>query len=146
MFLSPIEYNFFYLFQKTGSRIKIYTSCCPMSTDRVVQITGKPNTCSDCVREVLDLLKTVSWFKFINFSMYNLIVNFIFQAPVKGAEDPYDPNNYDEYYSDEYGGYGNPAAGGGGMRGGNMNQRGPPGGPGRFPGGGGGGPMNNRGM
>ncbi|XP_050535774.1 heterogeneous nuclear ribonucleoprotein K isoform X4 [Daktulosphaira vitifoliae] len=105
--------------EKTGSRIKIYTSCCPMSTDRVVQITGKPNTCSDCVREVLDLLKT---------------------APVKGAEDPYDPNNFDEYYSDEYGGYGNPA--GGGMRGGNMN-RGPPG-PGRFQGGGG--PMNNRGM
>lgn len=32
------------------------------------------------------------------------------------------------------------------MRGGNMNQRGPPGGPGRFQGGGGGGPMNNRGM
>ncbi|XP_060871962.1 heterogeneous nuclear ribonucleoprotein K homolog isoform X1 [Metopolophium dirhodum] len=110
--------------EKTGSRIKIYTSCCPMSTDRVVQITGKPNTCSDCVREVLDLLKT---------------------APVKGAEDPYDPNNFDEYYSDEYGGYGNPAGGGGGMRGGNMNQRGPPG-PGRFQGGGGGGPMNNRGM
>jgi len=34
-----------------------------MSTDRVVQITGKPNTCSDCVREVLDLLKTVSFYK-----------------------------------------------------------------------------------
>lgn len=73
--------------------------------------------------------------------MYVLIV---FKAPVKGAEDPYDPNNYDEYYSDEYGGYGNPAGGGGGMRGNNMN-RGPPG-PGRFQGGGGGGPMNNRGM
>lgn len=36
-----------------------------MSTDRVVQITGKPNTCSDCVREVLELLKTVSVFYFL---------------------------------------------------------------------------------
>lgn len=115
-----------------------------MSSDRVVQITGKPNTCSDCVREVLDLLKTVSWVVIILFmSMYNFTILF-FQAPVKGQEDPYDPNNYDEYYSDEYGGYGNPA-GGGGMRGGNMN-RGPPGPGGRFQGGGGGGPMNNRGM
>lgn len=76
--------------------------------------------------------------------MYYLNTLNLFQAPVKGQEDPYDPNNFDEYYSDEYGGYGNPA-GGGGMRGGNMN-RGPPG-PGRFQGGGGGGgPMNNRGM
>lgn len=111
-----------------------------MSTDRVVQITGKPNTCSDCVREVLDLLKTV---RFLIFKVFSCIImlSISFKAPVKGAEDPYDPNNYDEYYSDEYGGYGNPA-GGGGMRGGNMN-RGPPG-PGRFQGGGG--PMNNRGM
>lgn len=117
-----------------------------MSTDRVVQITGKPNTCSDCVREVLDLLKTVSFFKLLIFQciIFYFIFYFVHQAPVKGAEDPYDPNNFDEYYSDEYGGYGNPA-GGGGMRGGNMNQRGPPG-PGRFQGGGGGGPMNNRGM
>lgn len=114
-----------------------------MSTDRVVQITGKPNTCSDCVREVLDLLKTVSFFfYYIYIFIFTNYIIFL-QAPVKGAEDPYDPNNYDEYYSDEYGGYGNPA-GGGGMRGGNMS-RGPPGGPGRFQGGGGG-PMNNRGM
>jgi len=47
-----------------------------MSTDRVVQITGKPNTCSDCVREVLDLLKTVSFLKYFNFSMYKFLILF----------------------------------------------------------------------
>ncbi|XP_046688619.1 heterogeneous nuclear ribonucleoprotein K homolog, partial [Homalodisca vitripennis] len=29
--------------EKTGARIKIYTNCCPDSTDRVVQITGRGN-------------------------------------------------------------------------------------------------------
>lgn len=90
-------------------------------------------------------IKNCKFFKFYSFfNVQFFIADFVLKAPVKGAEDPYDPNNFDEYYSDEYGGYGNPA-GGGGMRGGNMNQRGPPG-PGRFQGGGGGGPMNNRGM
>lgn len=90
----------------------------------------------------LKIFKKYTFLKFYNFHSINMVLLILFvQAPVKGSEDPYDPNNFDEYYSDEYGGYGNPA-GGGGMRGGNMN-RGPPG-PGRFQGGGG--PMNNRGM
>lgn len=28
------------------------------------------------------------------------------QAEIKGAETPYDPANCDEYYADEYGGFG----------------------------------------
>lgn len=54
------------------------------------------------------------------------------QSPLKGVNNPYDPRNYDEFYAEEYGGYGEngqPAGGGGGGGGG--------GGPGGKPGGGG---------
>lgn len=76
--------------EKTGARIKIYTNCCPQSTDRVVQLTGKAETTVECVREILELLET--------------------QGSVKGVDNPYDPMNYDDFYADEYGGFG----GGGG--------------------------------
>lgn len=112
------------MLQKTGARIKIYTNCCPNSTDRVVQITGRTTTCTDCVREILLLLKTV---------------------PVKGSENPYDPINYDDVYADEYGGYGGGSGGGRGMggMGGGRDMGGPPmGGGGR---GGRGPPSYNRG-
>ncbi|XP_022186938.1 heterogeneous nuclear ribonucleoprotein K [Nilaparvata lugens] len=114
--------------EKTGARIKIYTNCCPDSTDRVVQITGKGNTCVNCVREIIDLLKS---------------------APVKGVENPYDPHNFDDLYPDEYGGYGSAGGGmggrgGGGGGGGGMMGNGPPPMGGR--GGGGGGPPPPRGM
>lgn len=46
--------------QKTGARIKIYSSCCPDSTDRVVQLTGAGNTAIDCLKEILELIRTVS--------------------------------------------------------------------------------------
>ncbi len=61
------------------------------------------------------------------------------QAPIKGPDNPYDPNNYDDYSADEYGGYGSGGGGGTGgpgfgvgaggngpMRGGPVG-RGPPG-------------------
>lgn len=93
--------------EKTGARIKIYTNCCPDSTDRVVQITGRGNTCVNCVKEIIELLKT---------------------APVKGIDNPYDPHNFDDIYAHEYGGYGN---NGGGMGRGMMGNPPPPMGPGR---------------
>lgn len=63
-----------------------------------------------------------------------------FQSPIKGPVNPYDPHNYDDYYADEYGGYGgahdNRRGGGGGGGGGGgrrdrdggdrFNNRGPP--------------------
>lgn len=49
-----------------------------MSTDRVVQITGKPNTCSDCVREVLELLKTVS-------IMYSIVFILLIKKIIKSS-------------------------------------------------------------
>lgn len=111
--------------EKTGARIKIYSSCCPDSTDRVVQLTGAGNTAIECLKEILELIKT--------------------QAPIKGPDTPYDPNNYDDFYADEYGGYGTGASGpggysvGGGAGGGGGPMRGGPigrGPPGRFGGGG----------
>ncbi|XP_046399051.1 heterogeneous nuclear ribonucleoprotein K isoform X2 [Ischnura elegans] len=87
--------------EKTGARIKIYTNCCPQSTDRVVQISGRPSTCIDCIREIVTLVKN---------------------SPIKGLNNAYDPHNFDDFYAQEYGGYGDGNKGmggmGGGMRGG----------------------------
>ncbi|XP_071446447.1 heterogeneous nuclear ribonucleoprotein K isoform X1 [Hetaerina americana] len=92
--------------EKTGARIKIYTNCCPQSTDRVVQISGRPSTCIDCIREIVTLVKN---------------------SPIKGLNNAYDPHNFDDFYAHEYGGYGDGNSGkgvggmggmGGGMRGG----------------------------
>jgi hypothetical protein len=74
--------------------------------------------CSDAIKEVVELIKA---------------------TPTKGFSEPYDPRNFDEEYSEEYGGFGvapgprvweSPPSGGGAMGGG--------GGP---PGRGGGGPL-----
>ncbi|KAF5301364.1 hypothetical protein FQA39_LY10762 [Lamprigera yunnana] len=71
---------------KTGARIKIFSNCAPQSTDRVIQIIGQPNKCIDTIREILTLIKA---------------------SPIKGPVNPYDPHNFDDFYADEYGGYGN---------------------------------------
>lgn len=47
-------------FQKTGARIKIFSNCAPQSTDRIIQIVGKPSKCIDSIREIVTLIKTVS--------------------------------------------------------------------------------------
>ncbi|GLH16359.1 Uncharacterized protein GBIM_20649, partial [Gryllus bimaculatus] len=85
--------------EKTGARIKIFSNCCPQSTDRVCQISGRPNTCIESIKEIVELIKT---------------------SPMKGMNSPYDPHNYDDYYAQEYGGYGDQEskARGGPMRGG----------------------------
>lgn len=72
--------------EKTGARIKIFSNCAPQSTDRVIQIIGQPSKCIDTIREILTLIKS---------------------SPIKGPVNPYDPHNFDDFYADEYGGYGN---------------------------------------
>lgn len=42
-----------------------------------------------------------------NFHIDHFVFNF--QSPIKGPINPYDPHNYDDYYADEYGGYGGAA-------------------------------------
>lgn len=94
--------------EETGAQIKVYSQCCPESTDRVVSIQGKPHTVINCIATIIELLQS---------------------APPKGFNSPYDPHNCDEYYSQEYGGYTTAEAGGRG---------GGPGGAGGMPRGGGG--------
>ena len=77
---------------KTGARIKIFSNCAPQSTDRVIQIIGQSSKCIDTIREILTLIKS---------------------SPIKGLVTPYDPHNFDDFYADEYGGYGNGQGGGG---------------------------------
>ncbi|XP_033176194.1 heterogeneous nuclear ribonucleoprotein K [Bombus impatiens] len=117
--------------EKTGARIKIYSHCCPHSTDRLISICGKPNTCIECIRELIATIKT---------------------SPLKGVNNPYDPHNFDDYYADDYGGYGTGDGGqgkGGGFGGPGGMSGGPPdrgyGGNSRGGGGGGGGYEGGRG-
>ncbi|XP_049877171.1 heterogeneous nuclear ribonucleoprotein K [Pectinophora gossypiella] len=89
--------------EKTGARLKIFSNPAPQSTERVVQLIGKRDAIAAGVREVLDLVR---------------------QVPIKGAVQNYDPHNYDDFYADEYGGFG--AGQGGAPRGGGGGPRGPP--------------------
>lgn len=82
--------------ESTGTRITVYSVCCPRSTDRIVQILGKPSDCGECIKQIIALVK---------------------ESQVKGPVDQYNPYNYDESFAQEYGGYGEgvmPAVGGGG--------------------------------
>uniref|UniRef100_T1JND7 K Homology domain-containing protein n=1 Tax=Strigamia maritima TaxID=126957 RepID=T1JND7_STRMM len=78
-----------------GATIKVYSHCCPQSTDRVVQISGTPKVVVECTRQIFELIQ---------------------QSPTKGANNPYDPHNYDEFYAHEYGGFCDGGGGGGGRR------------------------------
>lgn len=71
--------------EKTGARIKIFSNCCPQSTDRVISIMGNSKVCSDAIKEVVELLK---------------------DTPVKGYSELYNPYNFDEEFAEEYGGFG----------------------------------------
>ena len=64
--------------------MKVYSECAPMSTERICQMRGKPTDIVMCLREVLTLLDT---------------------APPKGMNRPYDPHNFNEFLSSQYGGY-----------------------------------------
>ncbi|KAL0820367.1 hypothetical protein ABMA28_006260 [Loxostege sticticalis] len=99
--------------EKTGARLKIFSNPAPQSTERVVQLVGKAECVAAGVREVLDLVR---------------------QVPIKGAIQNYDPHNYDDFYSEEYGGFGGgQGGGGGGGRGGPRGAAPPRAGPGRGP-------------
>jgi len=69
---------------KTGANIKVFSTCCPNSTDRVVAIMGKAKVVVGCIEEIIELLQ---------------------QAPPKGPMNPYDPSYSDEFLAPEYGGF-----------------------------------------
>lgn len=70
--------------EKTGANIKVYSTCCPNSTDRIVGITGTRKVVVGCSEMIIELLQS---------------------APPKGPIQPYDPSYYDEFAAPEYGGY-----------------------------------------
>ncbi|KAF6032465.1 HNRNPK [Bugula neritina] len=108
----------------TGSNIKVYTDCCPRSTDRVVQVMGTISKVINAVGEIFDLLQT---------------------APPKGTVNNYDPNYADEFNSQSYGGFMMGPGGKGGRGGGNSGGGGFGGGRGAGGGGGGRGRGGSRG-
>lgn len=70
--------------QDFGVEVKVYASCCPMSTDRIVRVTGAAKKVVKCLIYIIEMLRT--W-------------------PPKGFNSPYDPLNYDPDVVREYGGY-----------------------------------------
>ncbi|XP_039273146.1 heterogeneous nuclear ribonucleoprotein K-like [Styela clava] len=89
--------------EKTGAVIKVHQECCPNSTDRVCQVSGKPDVVSDCIKLILDLLEN---------------------APPKGPIQKYDPAANEGYgdfgYGGGQGGFDQGGYGDGGFGGGNM--------------------------
>ncbi len=88
--------------EASGASIKVYQNCAPQSTDRCVAILGAQDKICKAAAEI-----------------FQVVAN----TDIKGVDEPYDPINYDAYYSTEYGGYGSEVdmgfgGGSGGPRGG----------------------------
>ncbi|XP_068222366.1 heterogeneous nuclear ribonucleoprotein K-like isoform X2 [Palaemon carinicauda] len=90
--------------EECGGQIKVYTNCCPHSTDRVIQITGDRKKAVQAITRIIELLK---------------------ESPVKGINNPYNAHNFDEFFAGEYGGWGD-ASKGNRFPAGPMGARGPP--------------------
>ncbi|CAL1284769.1 unnamed protein product [Larinioides sclopetarius] len=70
--------------EKTGAQIKIFSNCCPNSTERIVQISGYPNVVVNCVKEICHIISA---------------------APIKGPNKQYDPHHFNPLFCNDYGGY-----------------------------------------
>lgn len=88
--------------ESSGANVKAYQNCAPSSSDRVVSIKGPRSSLIHALQMCLEVARD--------------------NSDRSGRGVSYDPANFDAYYSDEYGGWGNPerfARGGhGGGRGG----------------------------
>lgn len=69
--------------------LKVYSTLCPGSSDRVVQMVGAPDELLKSVRMISELLES---------------------APPKGQMANYDARNFDEFSSEQYGGWMGPSA------------------------------------
>jgi len=43
-----------------GVEVKVFASCCPMSTDRIVRVFGEPRKVVKCIIYIVEMLRTVS--------------------------------------------------------------------------------------
>lgn len=80
----------------SGTQIKVFSTCCPQSTDRVVQVNGTCEKVLVAIKEIIDVVNN---------------------SDIKGSEQPYDPINFDSFFASEYGGFGG-GSDGSGRRGG----------------------------
>ena len=74
--------------EETKAAIKVFSQCCPQSTERVCAVQGPVETVIHAIRVVLDVIVATN---------------------IKGTVKLYDPFNFDAYSAAEYGGYGDPA-------------------------------------
>ncbi|OTF75296.1 heterogeneous nuclear ribonucleoprotein K-like protein, partial [Euroglyphus maynei] len=70
---------------ETKAGIKVYSECCPQSTERVCAITGPIDIVTNALGIILNLIRTF---------------------PIKGPNQLYNPANFDPFMSLRYGGYG----------------------------------------
>jgi len=70
---------------ETACNIKVYKTCCPQSTERVVAIQGSEEKILVALEMLLEAIKGNS---------------------IRGQDILYDPINFDATFADEYGGYG----------------------------------------
>ncbi|KAG0730569.1 Heterogeneous nuclear ribonucleoprotein K [Chionoecetes opilio] len=116
-----------------GGQIKVYTNCCPQSTDRVIQITGDRDRAVLTITRIIELLREVRQSGSSPSSMGNRERDHT--SPIKGMNNPYNPHNFDEFFANEYGGWGESPKGRfpGGPMGRGPPHMGPPGPMGRGP-------------
>lgn len=69
----------------SGANIKVNQTCAPQSSDRCVAVQGTNDKIIAALRLIIDVVENTE---------------------IKGFDQPYDPNNFDGYYANEYGGYG----------------------------------------
>jgi len=90
--------------ESSGANVKAYQNCAPSSSDRVVSIKGPRNSLIHALQMCLEVARD--------------------NSDRTGRGVHYDPANFDAYYSDEYGGWGNPERFGGRHGGGGHGGRG----------------------
>lgn len=69
---------------RCNTRVKVYSDCCPRSTDRVVQINGGPVDIVNCIVTIVDM---------------------VIMYPPVGLILPYNPSNFVEIRALDYGGF-----------------------------------------
>uniref|UniRef100_A0A1I8EVC4 K Homology domain-containing protein n=2 Tax=Wuchereria bancrofti TaxID=6293 RepID=A0A1I8EVC4_WUCBA len=70
--------------EENGVDLKVYSECCPQSTERIIQINGKPEKIVACLVTIINTLKEI---------------------PIKGPSRPYESIFFDPMVANEYGGY-----------------------------------------
>jgi len=91
--------------EETNAAFKVFELCCPLSSDRIAQISGTTQVICDAI---------------------SAIINTLEPFPPIGKISPYDPINFDEIYAVQYGGFSNSRPGSSSGRGYNRdsNRRG----------------------